>query len=1190
MNIRVFLTLVMGAFILTANAQVDIKTKKKENTQQSPKEGDAVGDDLESRGGRGGVKTERMQAIKATRTELYSRVVKRYGRWEGYGKPITKEYASHLRVYFKLTFAGSDKYPTRLQSFDGYHRLTTNHNIGTYLSSGSDKDQGADSIWAEKLKTVCQWDFVYNDKNEASVERGYDADSNLVYSYYPVKIGPRTAGTFTDAWGMPAKLRKAGGAQVVYISYDENGFENLHEFYDEQGFRQKNSDGAYMARMTNHPDGLVLSKASCNISGEKVLDNFGNCGLAVEYDGAGNSVSDINMNEKWVPDRVKSGNDPFYYNMIKRNYEYDKYGRLLKISFVDLENRPDTNRVGIHSQVITYNERGDVTSFSYYDVNGKPRINPYDGFSRWENQFDSNGRILYSKNSGDSATLMQKAYSEMFWTYDKKGNEISHLYIDFNGDSVSGDAYVRTPKGLRKLTANDIRPQDYVEIRRFTNSRQIVTIEYDKRGRQILWYYSDWNGNPIAPYGYWKNITAYEEYGDSLKVMTDYYIDTLSAVVQLEKNSWGIKKEESRYENGKLAHVDIYQYNADSSFYNAWRNIYDSKGNKTGEASLNQYGNISRRGKTLYHHCAVEYDIKGNKGSSYVGYDEFNEPGYIEDYNSVSHFWNFANGDLTYYDEHGQPIADMKSFMDSLPAVMSISVTDAVAYNLGLRDGDIILKYGDWCPGQKMQQRKANNYFYFKLIEFADKEKEVTVLRHLPDENKSVILTVPLPVGTIQELGFFPQLIYYTEREKQRHDDTLQEYLTRNGLSSLGKSKIPAGVYRIYIRKPKRLTGYVPTFGPAAPHIYNPAIVLSMAKYLKRDGQIIADKYWKIGMGKDTLSKILDSEDLPAYYISVSTNLKDTYDGFPYEKNAHSWGFVDVTLTQYVRIKSVNENYIGRRGDTFNPAYRRYPEVAKAKEPIIQTPTEMFNDLKKAPGVIYTPRAISYVNSDSIRLPGCYQDLEMIYVGNAQCQEVYNRVKEGVQNIDTTGYVRLPNFYSDDLALVKPAGNNLFSEIFLVYFLKSCVKVFYQKGLFSLDELTAMQKTYGKSKTEPVLSITDEDSRIPLIIARTELDGLARQTDLEGMYVVLEYNDWNMSYGLESIVETLEKGKESKKRLVLMRVHMKDDEFNYFDEPQMYEFGEGTLGMRMMDRSVKKSRYDRVLSAYEKFKITRKKR
>jgi len=82
-----------------------------------------------------------------------------------------------------------------------------------------------------------------------------------------------------------------------------------------------------------------------------------------------------------------------------------------------------------------------------------------------------------------------------------------------------------------------------------------------------------------------------------------------------------------------------------------------------------------------------------------------------------------------------------------------------------------------------------------------------------------------------------------------------------------------------------------------------------------------------------------------------------------------------------------------------------------------------------------------------------------------------------------------------------------------------------------------------------------------------------------------------MSDGLENIAETLEMGKESKKRLVLMRIHWKNDNtFNYFDAPQLYEFNEGALGMRIMDWDILKSLFERVASAYEKFKINHKKK
>ena len=63
-----------------------------------------------------------------------------------------------------------------------------------------------------------------------------------------MKVGDKVAGTYTDNLGMPAKLRSdsIGGGNVVYISYDENGFENLLEFMDENGYRRTNKDGGFL--------------------------------------------------------------------------------------------------------------------------------------------------------------------------------------------------------------------------------------------------------------------------------------------------------------------------------------------------------------------------------------------------------------------------------------------------------------------------------------------------------------------------------------------------------------------------------------------------------------------------------------------------------------------------------------------------------------------------------------------------------------------------------------------------------------------------------------------------------------------------------------------------------------------------------------------------------------------------------
>ena len=121
MKTRLLILSLLAAAVLTAHAQVELKMKKRDGLQQQKKTGDGP----LSGGGRRDDSGERMGKIKADREVLYADAVKRYGRWEGYGKPISKEYASHLRCYFKFTYVKGAKYPTRLQAYDGYHNLTT---------------------------------------------------------------------------------------------------------------------------------------------------------------------------------------------------------------------------------------------------------------------------------------------------------------------------------------------------------------------------------------------------------------------------------------------------------------------------------------------------------------------------------------------------------------------------------------------------------------------------------------------------------------------------------------------------------------------------------------------------------------------------------------------------------------------------------------------------------------------------------------------------------------------------------------------------------------------------------------------------------------------------------------------------------------------------------------------------------
>ena len=1132
----------------------------------------SIGKKLDRVGGGTTETPPQIETIIPDRIERYAEVVKRYGRWEGYGRKLTEEQASHLTYYYRLTYVAGAKYPSQMEALDGYHKLTTGHGIGTYLANQNDNnDKTVDKAWQKKLGTVCQWDFIYNKKGDIAVERAYDGDGNLVYAYHPVKIGNRVAGTFTDAWGMPARLRQDSCAQVVFVSYDENGFESLHEFYDEQGYRQKNKDGAYMVRIQNAKDGHALSKASCSITGELMMDAFGNCGMLAEYDADGKEISETNMDNHWNPIRIESGIDTFYYNMIKRNYDYDIYGRCTKMWFSDLENQPDTNLVGIHSMEMGYNSRGQRTSFAYKDLEGNYKINPYDGQSHWENVFDEKtGRILSTTCYGDAQKLDSLGYSrEIRYVYNKFGDEIENVSYGFDGDSVKTVFFVRTKEGgLRKVSKNDVKPQNHIEKRTFSKDNMIVTIEYDEKGRRILWEYTDLNGYPSAPYGYYQDIDTYVRIGDTIEIETEYYTDTLGNVMLLPGNSWAINRIISHFNNGKLTFMDIFNYDEDQTVISSWRKLYDEDGSFKRQMTLNKFGVPSRTAvdDVVYYQCGIENDIKGEHTASIMSYNEFDEPSYMESWDGISHYWNFVDNSRTYYDEHGNPIKDMKTLMDTLSAVVCVVVTDSAGYRNQLKDGDVIIKYGDWVSNMKLQKYENHDLFCFELIDKATSEKDVLVLRHYPEQNKSEVLSIHLPVGTIQELGFFPQIIYYTQKEKQRYEQALHTYLTNNDLASLDGYSAIQGTHHVVIRKPKRYNGDVPTMGDFHPLVFNPAVVLSMAKYEIRDGEVIADEYWNLGMGTDTLVTILslNNDEKQKYYISVSNDLENTLDGFEYYDNSHSWsGGLWLDDTRYARVMAIQNDFMNRIGASFNPKYRAKNAMVEDVSTKMISPSKFFKEVKKMEGTAYTNNAIALYNNDSLCLPQCFNGMEMIYVGKAQTPEVYAKIRSMIPSIDNSKYTCLPNFYNGDLALVMQKEAGYFSELFFVICFNSNIRIFQHSGRFSVEDILSMQRLFGKEEPKWLgIGIDVQD----MVLIRVETDGAMRDAGFEGTFALVQCNNWMVGQDYDALRYELGDSRDKEHHMLFIPIDSETGQLN----GALIEmtFAPGLLGARFFDQVV----------------------
>ena len=1073
----------------------------------------------------------KIEAIRKGEKRLYAKLVKRYGRWEGYGKPISKDFASHTSCYYRLTYLDGGKYPARVEALDGYHQLTTSHDMGTYLvDQFSDTDKGADKEWVEKLKSVCQWDFVYNSKGEVVMERAYDLAGDMVYSYYPVKVGDKVAGTYTDNLGMPAKLRSdsIGGGNVVYISYDENGFENLLEFMDENGYRRTNKDGAYMTRRTYTDDGLKLSEASCNIAGVRTIDNFGNCGFTLEYSVKGDSVFQTSRDDQWNPIRLRNDIDPYTNNVVKALQRYDKYGRLIEVAFFNTDNQPDVNGLGIHKTKHTYNERGRKTSVAFYDIEGK-LINGEGGWASWENEFDKEGRrVVYRSYNAQRKAVNVNGNCSGKIVYNNKGEQIARYDSMVVDDKIvlqsSSVLYSKTVDACKPLSIEDTIPKDYVEWRTFYDENMSIYIEQDKQGRNIRWEYFDLKGNPIMyADNFSKEINTYID-KDSITFNTDVYLN--------EEGKWLKGSGYVSYKkNGREVSRDYFDYGSDSTFStlsDSYRFTFNKKGETESQMTLNRFGIPARTAAdgVIYYKVNVSRSLKGDI-STFVARNEFDEPAYFESGGMVCHYCNYWNNSLIYYDEKGNLIPDMVAFKDSIPAVMCLVITDSVGYKLGLKDNDVIVKYGNWISDMHLQNSNSCNAMYLEMITAALSEKEMLVLRHNPSEKSSAIVRVPLPKGTIQELGFFPQLVYYTPKEKERYKDAVKTYLAKEHLSVLGRGSYVQGSHSVIISIPKGIARYMSAMGNTKPYVYNPGFMLSLAGYEVEDDKIMAHQYWNLGMGNDTLLIAYQRGKREQYYISTTLDLSSSDELYPYNSDNHSLEVVWINDELYARLQEVFGRFMKRRGDTFDKAYLAQSIAVDKK----LTPRRFFEGEKKK-GFTVIENAMGVINADSTVLSKAFAGLQRISISKIVSPDEYESVLHSMQAINQNGYVKLPNFYNEDLALVKKDGSS-FSELFLIYRLGKRIDIYYQKGKFTREDILAFQRHLGK-KGFSYLGVGIDVQQVALVNVDGEM----------GTFILTQHNQWKLGQDLEMLKEEIGNSRHTECDLAFIRLN-KDENNNW---------------------------------------------
>ena len=704
---------------------------------------------------------------------FYAKIVKKYGWWIGVGKRLTLKEASHLNCYYKLSKKNHAGNWTYIEAFDGYGNPTTYHNIGTYLANQyDDDDKGLNSDWRDKLKTVCKWEIVADASGKEVIqEKALDVEGDVVYIFSPVKVGENDyTGSFTDSWGMPIFMRAdslgndAGYANFVHITRDKRGFEVLYSYTDRFGFPQKNKDGAYMTRKNYSDEGYQIGEASLNIVGDRIHDDWGNCGWEIERHVKENFETHNIKDKNWNPMRIMSSRGDGYF-VFGYNTYFDKYGRDTTIVFHDSIGLPDTNQYGVHKIRKVYNDHGRQIYFAYYDLNGKLIAGDKQGIAQAVWDFNSSGDVTlieYKDAKGDYVNSVD-GYCKSIYLYDKELINISQTN------------YKITPE--KELVAVFEFSRDKIgnRIRKWPLDNQVRIDSVDSKGRNTLIAWYDLDGKPIEYEGMHKDITRYDDVNNT---ETEIWLDKDGDEFVDDDRGYSKDIQIKDTENNVMTNYQYMYGILKQSFQKQFTPGFEDI---TAQWDITPYGEHARVGwwDNLHYTCKVDYTMYG-KIRTMVGRNEFDEPAYLTflgDSGEVYYFSDTNNGHRRYYDEFGTEIPDsmMTVFKSNLPRVFCIEVTDtAIAYPLGLKNGDIIISYGDWITEKDLNTNV--DYFYLETILKANQNKQITLLRHYPETNSSEILHRDLPKGRTSDLGFYPHKIYYTQKEKQRLLNTCEKY------------------------------------------------------------------------------------------------------------------------------------------------------------------------------------------------------------------------------------------------------------------------------------------------------------------------------------------------------------------------------------------------------------------------------
>lgn len=965
------------------------------------------------------------------------------------------------------------------------------------------------------------------------------------------------------------------------------------------------NEKGYITKVTYHAnDADELEESAIgdnnNIYGKRFdLDEFGRVTKVTYINHEGNTMTDkFGVESIRYTNSAFEGNDTTEYlgsdgklaynahRFARQINKLDNYGNPVESCNEGVDGKPCYDYKNIYRQVVTFDGNGCFTEIKYYDFDGNlsycsdnyaiQRVK-YDSKGRWVEvaHYDVNDKPCYTKNN----------YSITRVQYDKNDCIIERSFYDIDGrpcvEKVYGAYCIKTnydeynyiveqsvwgaedEPSISPSYGFHLQKNEYDDYHRLImcisydtqGNRRINTQEYccegrytyDTRGNLVKIECIDTEGKPcICKDGYATKTYKYDNYGNCTEVSyyginnEPIYIN-MCASIQYNYYPNGLLKEERYYgDKGELC--------LNNNWYAIGRYEWDNNGNQT-KVSFFDTDTVPCFYKDGLYSCMefifdnngnkikeIFYDTKGNISLISKGLYAIAEYKYDSSRRTIEYAYFNEKGQPCYYDRDYHILRVM---YDSKGNVTQYSMIGAEGNPALSREGAGIIQYlydeksnriqVDFKDTKGKNVNQKNRGYSTEVVTY-DNRSNIIRREYHDMHGKPCVINAPysdynmffsFSTGRYDERGNCIEVAYYDASGKATKAMTYAfKYIQYDNLG------------RVIEEKYKQFDGKLAQGG-------NHHMAILRYKYNKNnnyvsevlfydtDSILQAHLYQNVEKGHITRKEIRDKDNkLKSMYISGFTDIK--------------YAIMTDSLNEYgLNIKRSyydEKRKLGNIEEGIAILRNSYDQFGR-----ITSQTVFDKNDKPVCGITmkFHKISISY-NEKGLVKKTAYFDENNHYVNTpllqGYCKEILNYDERG--DLDRNA----------------------------------------SKWYYSVDGKAIDEKELNNQANR------NEDKKIAgsLILANVELPGLFRDNGYEGLYCIIEWNEWTMYDDIEKFSEVFSASLQGEKHLLIASVTDKG-----LGKIIDVQFSPGTLGIRIMD-SASNSLFNDLVDTYEQYKKSKK--